>query len=311
MIKHSDRRCMTKYVRMTAYYYFVSLASLSFEINFILINLRGKTMAEIITTKVFRSSATYKAIRILRINEALGFSMGTIDEQHKHIISNLSEGKEAYFLKPGKETQRLSPNVHDMFPNVGANNISETSAYSFDVIWEYLIKISIINQLTFKKVLVLLYRLCYFVDHTVQNQAIVRYAPSKELMEEIHKIDYALKDGFKDKFKTEEIGLLEYLHFVDLLGWNEDVKYHVTDSEPDFSDSTRNNVGRNNTVISIISVPLMINDFLSNIIENVNYIEKINVKLILNTMQKLSKSRGICVLSHRELQRYLSPYLEY
>ena len=105
-----------------------------------------------------------------------------------------------------------------------------------------------------------------------------------------------LKEGFKDKFKKDEIGLLEYLHFIDLLGWNEDIKYHIKNSKSDFEDRSKKNVGRTNTIISVISVPLMINEFLSNIIENVNYIEKINVQLILSTMQKLSKSRGICVL---------------
>jgi hypothetical protein len=102
---------------------------------------------------------------------------------------------------------------------------------------------------------------------------------------------------------------MEYLNFIDLLGWNEDVKYHVKNSKPDFQDRAKN-AGRVNTIISVISVPLMINDFLSNIIENVNYVEKINVRLILSTMQKLSKSRGICVLPHSTLQKYLNPYLE-
>lgn len=262
-----------------------------------------------IKTKVFRSSKDFILKREMRIAEAIAFEGGTIEKPKKHLISTLTNSKESYFLKPGKETQRTVPNIHDMFPNVGSNGKSETDKYTFEIIWEYLIKISIINQLTFKKVLVLLYRLCFFLDHQEIEKGKIRYLPSKEILDYIAKIDFALKEGFKDKFKKDEIGLLEYLHLIDLLGWNEDVKYHITNSKPDFEDRTKKNVGRTNTIISIISVPLLINDFLSNIIENVNYIEKINVRLILSAMQKLSKSRGICVLSHIELQKYLTPYL--
>lgn len=263
---------------------------------------------KIIKTKIFRSSEKFIFQRAQRIAEAITFEGGTIANQKKHLIFTLPNGKESYFLKPGKETQRAIPNIHDMFPNVGRGNKSETEGYTFELIWEYLIKISIINQLTFKKVLVLLYRLCFLIDHKEIESGKLRYSPSPEILDYIAKIDFALKEGFKDKFKKDEIGLLEYLHFVDLLGWNEDVKYHIKNSKPDFED--RKTAGRTNTILSVISVPLMINDFLSNIIENVNYIEKINVRLILSTMQKLSKSRGICVLSHTELQKYLDPYLE-
>lgn len=263
---------------------------------------------EIIKTKIFRSSEKFILQRAQRIAEAIAFEGRTIENPKRHLIAVLPNGKESYFLKPGKETQRAIPNIHDMFPNVGRGNKSETEGYTFEIIWEYLIKISIINQLTFKKVLVLLYRLCFLLDHQEIESGKLRYSPSPEILDYIAKIDFALKEGFKDKFKKDEIGLLEYLHFVDLLGWNEDVKYHTKNSKPDFED--RKTAGRTNTILSVISVPLMINDFLSNIIENVNYIEKINVRLILSTMQKLSKSRGICKLSHTELQKYLDPYLE-
>ncbi|MCD4830764.1 MAG: hypothetical protein K8R02_03020 [Anaerohalosphaeraceae bacterium] len=266
------------------------------------------TEDSIIKTRLFRSDSDFIHRRSIRIAEAIAFKSGTIADPVKTVISTISQKKESYFLKPGKETQRATPNIHDMFPNVGSNNKSETDGFTFEVIWEYLIKISIINQLTFKKVLVLLYRLCFLLDHNLRGE--IRYHPSPEILDYISKMDFALKDGFKDKFKKNEIELLEFLHFIDLLGWNEDVKYHIKNGQPDFEDRTKRNVGRTNTIISVISVPLMINDFLANIIENVNYIERINVRLILSTMQKLSKSRGICVLSGVALQRYLEPYLE-
>lgn len=245
--------------------------------------------------------------RIIRIKEALTFIYGTRDEPIKTVVAELSNGKEVCFYKPGKEAFRERPNINDMYPCILSNNVNEVDSFAFDDIWEYLIKISIINQLTFRKVLIVLYRICYFYDHKLINETMLRYQPNEEIFDYIQKLDFSLKEGFEDKFKNHGLGLIEFLHFVDILGWNEDVKYNIIDSNPNIGKNKR--IGRVNTILSIISVPLMVNDFLSNIIENVNYIEKINVRLILSTMQKLSKSRGICVLTNKELVKDLSPFL--
>jgi len=266
------------------------------------------TEHNIIRTKIFRSNENFIHQRSVRIAEAIAFKSGTIENPMKTVISVLPNGKEAYFLKPGKETLRATPNIHDMFPNVGSNNQSETDDYTFEIMWEYLIKISIINQITFKKVLVLLYRLCFLLDHQELEPGKLRYSPSKALSDYIDKIDFSLKDGFKDKFKTEEIGLLEYLHFIDLIGWNEDIKYHVINSSPDFKTVNRR-TGRVNTILTIISAPLMVSNFIQDIIQKTKNYGIINVKLITSTIQKFTKSRGICVLSNRDLLEYLDPYL--
>lgn len=261
----------------------------------------------VIRTHAFKSGPVYIAWREARVAEAIAFAGGSIQKQRKHLISVLPNEKEAFFLKPGKETLRNKPNIHDMFPCIGRGNDRETDDYTFEIIWEYLIKISIINELTFKKVLILLYRLCYFLDHVKDKDGNIRYAPSAELSDYIGKVGFALNEGFQDKFEKEAMGLWEFLYFIDLLGWNEDVKYHAGVTGPDFSGNRR--TGRPNTIISVISVPLMINEFLANIMKNVKHIAKIDVRLILSVMQKLTQSRGICVLSNVKLQAYLSPYL--
>jgi len=263
---------------------------------------------DIIRTKIFRSNKDFIHQRSIRIAEAVAFKSGTVDSPKKTVVSVLPNEKEAYFLKPGKETLRAVPNMHDMFPNVGKNNQSETAGYTFEIMWEYLIKISIINQITFKKVLVLLYRLCFLLDHQEEKRGKIRYSPSKCLSDYIDKMDFSLRDGFKDKFKTEEIGLWEYLHFIDLLGWNEDVKYHITNSLPDF-ETVNKRTGRVNTILTIISAPLMVSNFVQDIIQKTKDHGIINVKLITSTIQKFTKSRGICVLSNKDLSGHLHPYL--
>jgi hypothetical protein len=294
------------YVRFNNYIDFLTLAD-----RIVVKKTSVNSMTEhdkIIETKIFKSNEEFICRRSERIIEAIAFKGGTFENPIKTVISVLPNGKESYFLKPGKETLRATPNIHDMFPNVGGNNQSETGGYTFGVMWEYLIKISIINQITFKKILVLIYRLCFLLDHQEIKTGSLRYSPSKDLSDYIDKIDFSLKDGFKDKFKTEEIGLWEYLHFIDLIGWNEDVKYHVKNSSPYFETANKK-TGRVNTIISIISAPLMISNFIQDIIQKTRDYGIIDVKLITSTIQKFTKSRGICVLSNIELSEYLHPYL--
>ncbi len=265
---------------------------------------------EIITTNIFKGNKEFIVKRSNLIREAIAFGGGTIKKPKKHLISSLPNGKEAYFFKPGKETTRKVPNIYDMSPNVGTNGISETESWAFEKIWEYLIKISIISQSTFKKVLVILYRVCYLLDHKENKKGNLRYLPSNEILEFINNIEkFVLKDGFMDKFKTKEIGLLEYLHFIDLLGWNEDVKYHIVKGKPDFK-KYQPRTGRVNTILSVISAPLLISNFILDIIYKTENKGIIDVKLITSTIQMFSKSRGICVLTNKELLKQLTPYLE-
>ena len=264
---------------------------------------------DIIITKIQRVNKEFVANRTQRILEAMAFEGGSFDNRKKHLISSLPNEKESYFFKPGKEAKRKKPNIHNMNPNVGKNEISETDSWAFDKIWEYLIKISIINQITFRKVLILLYRNCFMLDHIDTEDGKLRYSPSVDLLNYIDKIEFSLKDGFKDKFKTEEIGLLEYLHFVDLIGWNEDVKYHIIDSEPNWKKYDKK-VGRVNTMLTIICAPLMISNFIQDIIQKTQNHEVINVKLITSTIYNFTISRGICVMSNEQLLTELNPYLE-
>jgi hypothetical protein len=74
---------------------------------------------EIITANLFNSRACSKDFiekRAMLIEEAINFPQGTIEKPKKNIVAKITNGKEVYFLKPGKETLRKTPNVHDMFP---------------------------------------------------------------------------------------------------------------------------------------------------------------------------------------------------
>ena len=264
---------------------------------------------EIITAIFFNGRANGKDFiekRAILIEEAINFPQGTREKQKKSVVAKIDNGKEAYFLKPGKETIRKAPNLHDMFPNVS----NDFDKWAFERIWEYLIKISVIQQAAFKQILVLLYRLCYYTDHEFINNKL-RYKPSAQILGHIDNLEkFVLKAGFQEKFKTSEVGLLEFLYFIDLLAWNEDVKYHNSKNKADFTGKYGKNVGRVNTIFTIISAPILISKFINNILESTKSKNIIDVRLITNTIQKFTKTRGLCILSKFELVEFLQPYLE-
>ena len=255
------------------------------------------------------SKERFLEIKRSLITEAVGFPKGTADRRKKTIVYK-NGNLEAAFYVPGKEAGRKNPNIHDMYPTIIFNKKDVTEKYSFEDIWAYLLKISLIHKGTFIKVLVLLYRLCFFQDHNYKDGK-WRYSLSAQIRELIDNLDnLVLREGFADKFNdSEPLTLFQFLLFADLLAWNEDVKYHAPKGEPYFNNYTESKTGRTNTLLSIISAPLLISEFIEDIITKTQSGGTINVKLITTVIQKFTRSRGLCVLSDSELQKALSPYL--
>jgi len=234
-----------------------------------------------------------------RIREALNWESGTEDKPRKHIVTELSNGIEVYFLKPGKEVfNQKRPNPHDMFPVVGNPDIK----LRFDDIWTYLSKISVINFENFKAVLTLIYRNAYFVDHVEKQYGIVRYEPSEEIIKCIDEIE-------NNTGKVSPFGLMGLLSFLDILGWNEDMKYHVESNRPTFSGKYGFNVGRINTLLTCIRVPYQASDFVTHCIDSSNDRENIDFSRLYTIMQQFAKSRGTCTPTQQQLKEWLSPYV--
>lgn len=161
------------------------------------------------------------------IAEALSWGGGTLDNPRKYLIAKLPNGQTAYFLKPGKEVAKQRPNPHDMTPVVGRPE----HRLRFDEIWAYLSKTAIINPEIFKAVLTLIYRDAFLLDHMRVGNS-VRYQPNKEIVKSIRDMDQEIGSVLP-------FGLMGLLHFLDLLGWNEDVKYHTENDEPTFKGKYR------------------------------------------------------------------------
>jgi hypothetical protein len=236
--------------------------------------------------------------RAKRIQEAIGWKSGTKEKPRKYLIATLPNNKEVYFLKPGKEAFNIKrPNPHDMTPVVG----DPEERPKFDEIWSYISSISVKNFEIFKAVLTLIYRSAYMLDHAEVKKGIVRYQPSKEICELVEDMENSIG-------AVSPLGLMGLLHFLDILGWNEDVKYHAENSRVVFDGEHTFKTGRINTLLTCIRVPYQASTFLKSVIENPNKTD-INFKNLYTIMQQFAKSRGTCVPTQEQLLEWLSPYL--
>lgn len=166
--------------------------------------------------------------RMYRIHEARMITGGTIENPTKHVIYDLPDGGQAYFLKPGKEAKRKpsKENVNDMLPCVDGMN----KKYSFADVWNLLcILRNNIDINLYKSFSAILYDLAYLRLCDVHGRKV---RISEFLPEIISPIQQAA-----DK-KNLNINVLSLVYFIDLLGWNEDVKYH-REGEINLSDKNK------------------------------------------------------------------------
>lgn len=234
-----------------------------------------------------------------RINEAINWEKGTINNPSKHVITKLANGMLVYFLKPGKEANNVRrPNPHDMTPVVGSPNIR----LKFDDIWSSLSRISMIDLDVFKAVLTLIYRNAYLIDYVEVEDGIIRYQPNDDVLDCIEKMENKIGD-------IAPFGLIGLLHFLDILGWNEDVKYHTEKDRPTFSGRYGWKVGRINTLLTCIRVPYQAALFVKHVIDKVDTKKEIDFQLLFTIMQQFANSRGTCTPTQNNLTTWLAPYI--
>lgn len=235
--------------------------------------------------------------RVSRIKEALNIKFEDANNPVKYIVDILPDKTEVFFYKPGKEYFRKNPNYNDMNPNVG----NLFSKFSFADIWELLCKLrNSISIDNYKKLSVILYRVAYLLDFKYVN-GILKFMPDDELLNEINEIQNEVN------LKGLNINILAFIHFLDILAWNDEMKTHAY--YENYFDRTNFKKGRINTILSCISVPILIQRFVDEILLNKEDTSQIDFSIIVNVAQKFAISRGIHSMSKKELIELLKPYL--
>lgn len=156
--------------------------------------------------------------RMKRISEALNWKSGTFED--KIYTSFWEEGSLKIALgKPGKESQDSYSgdiNQHDMRPDIFDNGINRKKAATFgDVVYE-LEKVSEKNNYCVELLGALMFRSAFLLDHVEIKEGVVRYMPSEEVIKYIN-----------ERVPTiYGISPLGFLHYIDAIALNEDVKYY-------------------------------------------------------------------------------------
>jgi hypothetical protein len=244
-----------------------------------------------------------KVIQIRRalIEEALSWEMGTFTSPNKIYMEPCSDDSLVYFVKPGKEARRkrrdgTPSNDQDMRPVVEVRGSIPKSA-SFPNIWSDLTRIAFKDPEAFRAVLLLIYRIGFLCDHVQDDSGHWRYCPMGKIKEGISTLEGEV--GAETSLGSIE----KMLRFVDLLGWQEDVKYRKQNG------IGKERIGRINMSLTCIRIPTdtfrFMVDYRKTILageEEANYVP------LYDIMQLLMVS-GTCKPAQGDIPHYLRPYV--
>jgi len=255
------------------------------------------------TEYISGTPAVLQRRRLQMIEEAIGWD-GSPATPVKHLIGRCRNGSLLMFHKPGKEAFE-GTNENDMRPMIIIDG-KELAPPTFSFIWSDLTNVAMADFEAFRAILLLIYRSAYLLDHRYDGNGNLRYAPSPDIMRCIHALDDLVGD--RTEFKSIE-GLLR---FIDLLGWNEDVKYHSFGRTASFTEgryANKTKIGRINTFLTCIRIPYEVSRFMREYNDRKGDDATKFVELY-DIMQALIASRGVCTPRRRsDLFDFLSPYL--
>src|SRR5436309_433333 len=129
-----------------------------------------------------------------------------------------------FALNRGKEAERKrNPKLQDMTLVVRGYE-----AASFRDVWSMLARVALSDEAGFAGLATLIYRCAFHLDHEVEDRRL-RYKPGPPTAAFIGdlggRLGALLPDG----------NVWALLHFLDMLGWNEDVKYHFEEGRATFT----------------------------------------------------------------------------
>jgi hypothetical protein len=235
--------------------------------------------------------------RSLRVTEALGWLPGSRDEPKVQRLGTLPENLEFGFGKPGEEVfRKRNPNLNDMTPFIGT---LASRRPAFSDLWLSMSIAAEKDSDACVKLAALVYRSSLMIDHTIKG-AVVRYEPSSIVDGVIESLESRIGSAF-------DYGVRGFLTFTDLLGWNEDVKYHTESGAPNFVGHFGR--GRVNFLLTCIRVPWEVHLFATEVRTAFDQKRSIDHKPLHGLMQGFSSGRGVSPPTQEKLVEWFKPYL--
>ncbi len=153
-------------------------------------------------------------------------------------------GKEFYQNnKKNYKTKQLGNNKNDMKPTVFKNGNELVFDASFKNIFDFLIAVSKIDKEVLRLLGCLFVRNAFLEDHSVLNGKYC-YNPPRDVMDIIK--------GTIPEFNGIDTEV--YLHYVDVIAWNEDVKYWTLEYD------LKKGIGRQNNMLTYAHVAAVLLD---------------------------------------------------
>lgn len=202
------------------------------------------------------------AKRMACVKEAIAFSKG-LSPEDKIYESIWSNGDyEVYLGKPGKEALttyqlckhkdgRKTNNENDMLPVIYHNGNDLLKRASFTEVFNQLQHLFNVDKEVLEVIACLMFRNAFMLDHKEVHDNQWRYLPNqgviKIIMDRIPMI--------------YDVPLEVFLHYLDLLAWNEDTKYFTLGYDITLGTGRRNNMLTCMNLIGVLLARVSIVDF--------------------------------------------------
>lgn len=102
---------------------------------------------------------------------------------------------------------------------------------------------------------------------------------------------------------------MAFIHFMDILGWNDEMKTHANNDGLNFVVK-KPKMGRINTILSCISIPILFQEFVDEVLLHKDDKANIDFSIVINVAQTFSKTRGVHPLPNKKLAELLNPFLQ-
>jgi hypothetical protein len=156
-----------------------------------------------------------KTLRDKSIDDAIALPGGpSPKEKIFHTLWTGQNGYEVGVGKPGKETEREKPNLHDMWPFIRKGESFEGESASFKKIFHELEHMENKSRYSLELLACLLARSAFMLDHEIRDGRVV-YDPPQIILDEIT----------KDIQQVFKVPLDVFLQYLEMIALNEDTKY--------------------------------------------------------------------------------------
>ena len=206
-----------------------------------------KITEKISRNKAFNQCVKEKKERLIQLGKDLSGSMerGTYDfhdvwqsEDGHYKVGVGKFGKEFYLQTISWKNGHKGNNPNDMRPTVWVDGKEIEFDGSFDHVFNFFQQVSHINTHALEILGCLMFRNAYLLDHDDE----LKYKPSQEAIDYINSVipDY------------EGISVEAYLHYMEMIAWNEDIKYHTLGYDVHTGIGRKNNMLTYAHIIAIL-----------------------------------------------------------